>query len=280
MNAGAPGAKPTFLVGIDGSEQALAAARFTAALAEARGGSVMLASVHPEDVPSDAARVGVDGVDVAGARRAVHAASSPGRGLHELAERVQAAMVAIGAPHRYGVGRLKPGGVAELLLHGSGRPVLIVGSELPEDGVSTVGVAHAGDPEGDEALAAGAALAHDLGADLRLVSVVEPGPAGLSSPDQLREDRRAEREHRLAALADDVPGRSRSEARAVVAHPGPALVREGDDLDLLVLGSRGYGPAGSVLLGSVSRRVVAHARCPVLVVPRAAAAPQVAVAYA
>lgn len=280
MNAGAPGAEPTFLVGIDGSEQALAAARFTAALAEARGGSVMLASVHPEDVPSDAARVGVDGVDVAGARRAVHAASSPGRGLHELAERVQAAMVAIGAPHRYGVGRLKPGGVAELLLHGSGRPVLIVGSELPEDGVSTVGVAHAGDPEGDEALAAGAALAHDLGADLRLVSVVEPGPAGLSAPDQLREDRRAEREHRLAALADDVPGRSRSEARAVVAHPGPALVREGDDLDLLVLGSRGYGPAGSVLLGSVSRRVVAHARCPVLVVPRAAAAPQVAVAYA
>lgn len=278
MNAGAPGAAPTFLVGIDGSEQALAAARFTAALAEARGGNVVLAAVHPEDVPSDAARLGVEGVDVHAARRAVHAASSPGRGLHELAEREQAAMVAVGAPHRYGVGRLKPGGVAELLLHGSGRPVLIVDSELPEDGVRTVGVAHAGDPEGDEALAAGAALAHDLGADLRLFSVVEPGPAGLSAPDQLREGRRAEREHRLAALADGIPGRSRSEARAVVAHPGPALVREGDDVDLLVLGSRGYGPPGSVLLGSISRRVVAHAKCPVLVVPRAAAEPQVAVA--
>ncbi|UUY02688.1 universal stress protein [Svornostia abyssi] len=278
MNAGAPGAAPTFLVGIDGSEQALAAARFTAALAEARGGSVMLAAVHPEDVPSDAARLGVDGVDLPAARRAVHAASSPGRGLHELAEREQAAMVAVGVPDRYGVGRLKPGGVAELLLHGSGRPVLVVGSDLPEDGVRTVGVAHAGDVEGDEALAAGAALAHDLGADLRLVSVVEPGPAGLSAPDELREGRRMEREQHLAGLAHQHAGRVRPASRAVVAHPGPALVREGDDVDLLVLGSRGYGPPGSVLLGSVSRRVVAHARCPVLVVPRAAAKSQVAVA--
>jgi nucleotide-binding universal stress UspA family protein len=37
---------------------------------------------------------------------------------------------------------------------------------------------------------------------------------------------------------------------------------------LLVLGSRGYGPVARVLLGSVSRRVVADAPCPVLVVAR------------
>ncbi|MBJ7521064.1 MAG: universal stress protein [Solirubrobacteraceae bacterium] len=278
MDGRSPRGASTFLVGIDGSAQALAAARFTAALAEARGADVMLASVHPQDVPSTAARLGVDEVDVEGVRRAVHAASSPSRGLHELAEREQAAMVAIGAPHRYGVGRLKPGGVADLLLHGTGRPVLVVGSDLPANGVRTVGVAHAGDPEGDEALAAGAAWADDLGAELRLVSVVEPGPAGPSAPDELREGRRVERQHRLAALARRLPKPPRSHAHAVVAHPGPALVREGDEVDLLVLGSRGYGPPGSVLLGTVSRRVVAHARCPVLVVPRAAAASQTAVA--
>ena len=42
-------------------------------------------------------------------------------------------------------------------------------------------------------------------------------------------------------------------------------------LDLLVLGSRGYGPVRSVLLGSVSRALARSAACPVVVVPRGAA---------
>jgi nucleotide-binding universal stress UspA family protein len=40
------------------------------------------------------------------------------------------------------------------------------------------------------------------------------------------------------------------------------------DHDLLVLGSRGYGPLRAVLLGGVSRRVAAEAHCPVVVLPR------------
>jgi nucleotide-binding universal stress UspA family protein len=39
-------------------------------------------------------------------------------------------------------------------------------------------------------------------------------------------------------------------------------------MDLLVCGSRGYGPLRAVLLGSVSRRITAEARCPVIVIPR------------
>jgi nucleotide-binding universal stress UspA family protein len=46
------------------------------------------------------------------------------------------------------------------------------------------------------------------------------------------------------------------------------LVKASEQLDLLVLGSRAYGPLRSVLLGSVSRRVTAGAHCPVIVVPR------------
>jgi nucleotide-binding universal stress UspA family protein len=41
-----------------------------------------------------------------------------------------------------------------------------------------------------------------------------------------------------------------------------------DTADLLVCGSRGYGPARRVLLGGVSSRVLRHARVPVIVVPR------------
>jgi hypothetical protein len=43
-----------------------------------------------------------------------------------------------------------------------------------------------------------------------------------------------------------------------------------DDVDLLVCGSRGYGPVRRVLLGGVSSRLIRGARLPVAVVPRAA----------
>ncbi|ACZ87632.1 universal stress protein [Streptosporangium roseum] len=50
------------------------------------------------------------------------------------------------------------------------------------------------------------------------------------------------------------------------AHPVPTLVAASVRADLLVVGSRGLGAVGSVLLGSVSRGVLHHAHCPVAVV--------------
>jgi len=50
--------------------------------------------------------------------------------------------------------------------------------------------------------------------------------------------------------------------------PASELTRRCEEgVDLLVLGSRGYGPVTRVLLGSVSRTVAQHAPCPVMVVP-------------
>jgi Universal stress protein family len=46
-----------------------------------------------------------------------------------------------------------------------------------------------------------------------------------------------------------------------------ALALASKDLDLLVCGSRGYGPARIVLLGSTSHALVRRAECPVVVVP-------------
>ena len=42
------------------------------------------------------------------------------------------------------------------------------------------------------------------------------------------------------------------------------------EIDLLVCGSRGYGPVRRVLLGGVLRKLVRRAACPVVVVPRGA----------
>ena len=59
----------------------------------------------------------------------------------------------------------------------------------------------------------------------------------------------------------------------VIVGPDPAsvivdAVRE--KADLIVLGSRAYGPVRRALLGSVSTAVIRHAPCPVLVTPRVA----------
>ncbi|MFI7127877.1 universal stress protein [Nonomuraea sp. NPDC050153] len=50
------------------------------------------------------------------------------------------------------------------------------------------------------------------------------------------------------------------------AHPVNALTDASERADLLVVGSHGRGALGSMLLGSVSRAVLHHTRCPVAVV--------------
>jgi Universal stress protein family len=63
---------------------------------------------------------------------------------------------------------------------------------------------------------------------------------------------------------------ARTTNRGLVVRVEPGLCQEG--VDLLVMGSRGHGPLGSVLLGSTATDVIAAAPSPVVVVPRPAAA--------
>ena len=55
--------------------------------------------------------------------------------------------------------------------------------------------------------------------------------------------------------------------RALSGVPAEELIKAGEDADLLVVGSRGSGGFGRLLLGSVSSQVTHHAPCPVVVVP-------------
>ncbi len=54
---------------------------------------------------------------------------------------------------------------------------------------------------------------------------------------------------------------------AVHGFPAKSLLDASDGCDLLVVGTRGGGGFGSLVLGSVSSQVVHHAKCPVVVVP-------------
>ena len=59
------------------------------------------------------------------------------------------------------------------------------------------------------------------------------------------------------------------EVRTLPGPPGEMLAAAAKEgIDLLVAGSRAYGPLRAVLAGSVSRYLADHAPCPLIVVPR------------
>jgi nucleotide-binding universal stress UspA family protein len=114
-------------------------------------------------------------------------------------------------------------------------------------------------------------LAHRHGADLLVVSVIDP---------------RDLRQHvgGVGSRWDEVRDRRRDAARGLVSRglamgvtvsflvwtgdAGPSIVSaaESESVDLVVVGTHGRGAIGRLILGSVSDHVVRNAPCPVLVV--------------
>jgi nucleotide-binding universal stress UspA family protein len=72
---------------------------------------------------------------------------------------------------------------------------------------------------------------------------------------------------RMASARDRV-GAAGATVDVLVGEPVHTLREVAAVSDLLVVGSRGHGVLGSVLLGGVSGPLAAHADGPVLVVPR------------
>jgi nucleotide-binding universal stress UspA family protein len=201
---------------------------------------------------------------------------TPARALHELAEREGASLIVVGSHHAGRRGRVLPGSTGQRLLHGSPCPVAIAphdfaarGDALPQ----VIGCAWDTGAEAEAALTSAAELASSIGARLRVIRVA-PKPAQLSEPilesawpalvKDMHEEAGRELEERMADLPADLDAEAVLREDSIVA----ALIAESGSVDLLVMGSRGYGPLRSVILGGVSGAVIRDASCPVLVVPR------------
>jgi nucleotide-binding universal stress UspA family protein len=88
------------------------------------------------------------------------------------------------------------------------------------------------------------------------------GSAATADPEAIKDAAQSVVDHAKARVGD-VP----VEVVAMADRPGDVLCAECAGASLLVVGSRGHGALGSLLLGSVSNHVVHHATCPIVVVP-------------
>ena len=201
---------------------------------------------------------------------------SPARGLHELAEEIGADLLVAGSSRHSALGQVLAGNVGRNLLHGAPCAVAIApkgyaGREA--EGLRRIVVGLDGSAESRLALEDAVELARATGAGLRLVAVARAPQVAPEIPGSLQAMEAAIegslREELGDALAS-IPAEVATEASLITGDPAAKLGAAADTASLLVLGSRGYGPVRRVLLGSVSSALVARARCPVLVRPRAA----------
>lgn len=269
------------VVGVDGSDGGRDAVELARQLLSPTG-RVILANVY-----SDAGTAGLGGrLAVATERDRAHALldrcrqdssraaetvawfdGSPGCGLHEIAAREHADLLAVGSSHRGLVGRILMGDDALAVLDRAPCAVAVAPRDLASAGTewTAIGVGYDGSPESERALAVGRTVAAQHGAKLLAFTAVSvptttfgPGPLHVSDViDPLVDQAR----NRIAALGGVEPH---------VAYGATAdeLTQFSESVDLLIVGSHGYGPIERLIHGSTSEQLARSAHCPLLVLPR------------
>jgi nucleotide-binding universal stress UspA family protein len=203
--------------------------------------------------------------------------SSTGRGLHELAEREGADLLVVGSSRRGLLGRVLLGDETRDALNGAPCAVAVApNGHADQLGViREIGVAYDESPESEHALDTARQLAAELGARVSAIEVI-------SLPRYLFRDgstpAEVSIEECVAAARQRITALSEVEPHAVYGHVAEELALYSASVDLLVVGSRGYGPLGRLIHGSTTRELTHNARCPLLVLTRAAHRPDVTLA--
>lgn len=292
----------TILIGVNDSESSEDAVALGRRLAEATSGRVVVACAFPySDMPSRAANLTYRDALKTNALRTAGRMSellsnlptdriqttaianpSPPHALHDIATAENASIVVLGSTHTGRAGRVMPGSTAERLLHGAPCAVAVVPEgyrERTHPSINQIGVAYNGTAEAKAAVDAAAEAAAALGAELTVIGVIEaeiygaPAMTGGPSYNLLREDIEAAVRTDLEVTVAGLPEGVRAVVACLEGDPAERLIAASEKLDLLVTGSRGYGPLRAVLAGGVSGRVIRGAHCPVIVLPRGVEAP-------
>jgi nucleotide-binding universal stress UspA family protein len=202
----------------------------------------------------------------------------PIHALHELAGYEEADLIVFGAA-REGLADHLHLSLMERMVHGAPCAVAVApGGYADGDPAETgrIGVGFSDSDEGKTALHLAHELAGILACELEIIAGSGLSPAlasyAFSSPSlpQVANEMYAETKANLERVAGELGEGLPVHLETIRGDPSEVLIERSKNLDILMLGSRAYGPLRHVLLGSVSARVMREAHCPVLVVPRGA----------
>lgn len=291
--AGGPGIS-RIAAGVDGFAEGRDAAALGQLLASATGADLMLVAVHEASLlptpPSldyrslrrDAQRALREVRDslAPDAHTATATDESVARALHRIVRRHHRDLLVVGSSRRGPEGRVRIGKRTRQLL-GQFECALAVAprgmhSSPSAGGLRRIGVGYEGGSESEAALSLAASLAIAADAELHVQAVVDdrlPSPywsvAGGAVADEWDEGIQGEIDA-IRERANDAAGRTGAEFDVAVARgrPAEALLALSERVDLLVIGSRRWGPAARVLLGSTGEALMHDAACAVLAVPR------------
>lgn len=207
-----------------------------------------------------------------------HWTSSPWpiHGLHQMASYENADLIVFGTAREALADHLHAS-LIERMVHGAPCAVAVAPAGYAEHNskdIRRIGVGYADSEEGRMALRLGRDLTESLTAELELIAGSGLGAnfttyaLSWALLPELEDELYADAMAKLEQLASELAASVSVSAYVRRGEPCEILTARSEYLDLLVLGSRAYGPLRHALLGSVSAPVVRGSHCPVLVVPR------------
>ena len=282
-------------VGVDGYPEGRDAVALGAAIALVTGAELMLVAVQPDplvilprgmdwkslhDQTEKTLREVRDSL-APHARIMAETDLSIARALHRVVSREHRDLLVVGSSRYAPNGRVRIGKrTRELLCHFESRLAIAPRGmhAQPEVRFRRIGVGYDARPEADAALAIAGSIAVAAKAELQVRAVVDDrvpvllrsALGGLVSTewrDAIEDETKRLHDQALAA-AQQTGATVRTEV--LCGRPADALLALSDEVDLLVIGSRRWGPAARVLLGSTGEALLHDAACPVLAVPRPA----------
>ena len=283
-------------VGIDGFPQGRDAAVLGSALARAADAELLLVAVHPQPIvvlptgmdwasqEKEAAAVLTEIRDqlAPGARTVVETDLSVARALHRVIEREHRDLLVVGSSRHAADGRVRIGKRTRQLLCNFECALAVAPEGLRDRGMEPprrIGVGYDGGPESDAAVQLASSLAAGSGAELGVVGIVDDRlpSTGWSYvwADDMVKDWEETLEHRSKSLLEHAEATAKASGavarvETVRGRPADRLLELSGEVDLLVMGSRRWGPMARLMLGSTGEALMHDAACPVLVVPRPA----------
>ncbi len=276
------------VVGCDGTEGARDAVALGAEIAAATGAGISLVGVHstslfPVPAESDRRTLRHHAEEILHRERELRAPGalvhtvvdfSVPRALRHYAEHWNADLVVLGSEPDAAEGHVLIGRRGRQLLFDAPFALAIAqrGLHSTEFKLGRIGVGFDGEPEGRAALAMAAALGRAASAEVSVLSVVEDRVPHLSGEWIARHgghDYEAARQAVLAAAQGAVAALELSaNVEAVIGDPGLQLRSLSEHVDLIVVGSRRWGPIARLVAGGVGETLVSDACCSVMIVPR------------